>query len=55
MIGALSGSAEDTASVMDALATALVPAAEEAQTPEALALLRVFGAIGSRGLRMAAT
>ncbi|MBV9379117.1 MAG: hypothetical protein JO242_00400 [Streptosporangiaceae bacterium] len=55
MIGALSGSAEETEAVMDTLTTALVPAAEEAATPEALALLRIFGAIGSPGLRAAAT
>lgn len=55
MIGALSSSAEDTASVMETLTTTLVPAAEKAATPEALALLRIFGAIGSPGLRTAAT
>jgi hypothetical protein len=55
MIGALCGSADGETDVMAMLATSLVPAAEEAGTPEALALLRIFGAIGSPGLRAAAT
>lgn len=55
MIGALAASAADTPSVMAALTTSLVPAAEETATPEALALLRIFGAIGSPELRAAAT
>ncbi len=55
MIGALSASAADSAAVMAALTDSLVPAAEETATPEALALLRIFGAIGSPGLRAAAT
>jgi hypothetical protein len=54
MIGALSRSATDEAAAMRDLTTALVPAAEEAATPEALALLRIFAAIGSPGLRAAA-
>lgn len=54
MIGALSASAKDEASVMAALTSSLVPAAEEAATPEALALLRIFAAIGSPELRAAA-
>ena len=54
MIGALSRSAPDEAVAMRDLTTALVPAAEEAGTPEALALLRIFAAIGSPGLRAAA-
>jgi hypothetical protein len=54
MIGALSRSAADEAAAMRDLTTALVPAAEEAATPEALALLRIFAAIGSPGLRAAA-
>src|SRR5215471_7623958 len=54
MIGALSASAADTDDVMTELATSLVPAAEQAATPEALALLRIFGAIGSPELRAAA-
>jgi hypothetical protein len=55
MIGALSGAANDMADVMTVLTTSLVPAAEQAATPEALALLRIFGAIGSPELRSAAT
>ena len=55
MIGALAASAADTPNVMAALTTSLVPAAEETATPEALALLRIFGAIGSPELRAAAT
>jgi len=55
MIGALSASAADTDDVMTELATSLVPAAEQAATPEALALLRIFAAIGSPGLRASAT
>ena len=54
MIGALSASAADTGDVMTELATSLVPAAEQAATPEALALLRIFAAIGSPGLRTSA-
>jgi hypothetical protein len=54
LIGALASSASGQASLMEALAGSLVPAAEEASTPEALALLRVFGAIGSPALRAAA-
>jgi hypothetical protein len=61
MIGALSGHggggarAEVDAEVMAELATSLVPAAERDATPEALALLRVLGAIGSPELKAAAT
>jgi hypothetical protein len=54
MIGALSRAAEDESAAMRDLATALVPAAEAAATPESLALLRIFAAIGSPGLRAAA-
>jgi len=54
LIGALAASAASQSSLMDALAGSLVPAAEEACTPEALALLRVFGAVGSPALRGAA-
>jgi hypothetical protein len=54
MIGALSRSAAGEPAVMQDLTTALVPAAEEAATPEALALLRIFAAIGSPALRAAA-
>jgi hypothetical protein len=55
MIGALSASAADSAEVMTALTDSIVPAAEESATPEALALLRIFGALGSPSLRSAAT
>ncbi len=55
MIGALASGAAGGPEVMDVLATAIVPAAEESGTPEALALLRIFGAIGSAELRSAAT
>lgn len=54
MIGALSRSAQDESAAMQDLAAALVPAAEAAGTPESLALLRIFAAIGSPGLRAAA-
>jgi len=54
MIGALSASAADTDGVMTELAVSLVPAAEQAATPETLALLRIFAAIGSPGLRASA-
>jgi hypothetical protein len=53
MIGALSADAGES-DVMAALSTAVVPAAEESATPEALALLRVFGALGSPELRATA-
>ena len=55
MIGALASGAAGASEVMDVLATAIVPAAEESGTPEALALLRIFGAIGSAELRTTAT
>lgn len=54
MIGALSADAAAEADVMAALATSVVPAAEESATPEALALLRIFAALGSQSLRSAA-
>ncbi len=54
LIGALAASAAGQASLMDTLAGSLVPAAEAASTPEALALLRVFAAVGSPGLRAVA-
>jgi hypothetical protein len=54
LIGALAASAAGQASLMDTLTGSLVPAAEAAATPEALALLRVFAAVGSPGLRAAA-
>jgi hypothetical protein len=52
MLGALSAAGESD--VMAQLATSLVPDAEEDGTPEALALLRIFAAIGSPELRSAA-
>jgi hypothetical protein len=54
LIGALAASAAGPDSLMDALAGSLVPAAEAASTPESLALLRVFAAVGSAALRAAA-
>jgi hypothetical protein len=55
MIGALSRSAGGQQQAMAALAAGLVPAAAEAGTPQALALLRVLAALGDRGLRQRAT
>jgi hypothetical protein len=54
LIGALAASAASQASLMDALTGSLVPAAEAASTPAALALLRAFAAVGSPALRAAA-
>jgi len=54
LIGALAASAAGQASLTDALTGSLVPAAETAATPESLALLRVFAAVGSPALRAAA-
>jgi hypothetical protein len=54
LVGALASSAAGQASLMDTLTRSLVPAAEEAGTPESLALLRVFAAVGSPALRAAA-
>jgi hypothetical protein len=54
LIGALASSAAGQVSLMATLTGSLVPAAEAASTPEALALLRVFGAVGSPALRAAA-
>jgi len=54
LIGALASSAVSQASLMNTLTGSLVPAAETASTPEALALLRVFTAVGSPVLRDAA-
>jgi hypothetical protein len=54
LIGALASSAAGQASLLDALTGSLVPAAEAASTPEALALLRVFAAVGPPSLRAAA-
>jgi hypothetical protein len=54
LIGALAASAVGQVSLMQALTRSLVPAAEAASTPQALALLRVLAALGSPGLRTAA-
>ncbi len=54
MIAALAGGDLSPAEAMDTLREALVPTAEEAATPGALALLRVLSAIGSTELRAAA-
>lgn len=54
MIGALSADAAAEPEVMGALAASVVPAAEESGTPEALALLRIFAALGSPELRTTA-
>jgi hypothetical protein len=54
LIGALGSSAAGQASLMNALTGSLVPAALAASTPESLALLRVFAAVGSPDLRAAA-
>jgi hypothetical protein len=54
LIGALSSSAAGPASLNDALTGSLVPAAEAAGTPAALALLCVFAAVGSSALRAVA-
>ena len=54
LIGALASSAVSQASLMNTLTGSLVPAAEAASTPAALALLRVFAAVGSPALRAAA-
>jgi hypothetical protein len=53
MIGALSAG-DSESDVMAKLATSLVPAAEEEGSPEALALLRIFAAVGTPELRSAA-
>jgi hypothetical protein len=54
LLGALASSTMGPASLDSALTGSLVPAAEAASTPAALALLRVFAAIGSPALRIAA-
>lgn len=54
MIGALSANAAAEPEVMTALSSSVVPAAEESATQEALALLRIFAALGSQDLRTAA-
>jgi hypothetical protein len=55
MLGALSRSAGEGTDLMDEVAKSLVPAAEEAATPQALGLLRVLGALGSARLRETST
>jgi hypothetical protein len=54
LIGALASSAAGQASLMATLTRSLVPAAEAASTPAALALLRAFAAVGAPDLRAAA-
>jgi hypothetical protein len=54
LIGALAASAVGQDSLLRALTGSLVPAAEAASTPESLALLRIFAAVGSPALRAAA-
>jgi hypothetical protein len=54
LIGALAASAASSSALMDTLTKSLVPAAETAASPEALALLRVLTAVGSPALRTAA-
>jgi hypothetical protein len=54
LIGALAASTAGQSSLMEVLSGSLVPAAEAASTPESLALLRVFAAVGSPALRAAA-
>jgi hypothetical protein len=54
LIGALAASAAGQAALTRALTESLVPAAEAAAAPEALALLRVLAALGAPGLRAAA-
>jgi hypothetical protein len=54
LIGALASSAAGQASLMATLTGSLVPAAEAASTPAALALLRAFAAVGAPDLRAAA-
>ena len=54
LLGALSSSAAGPTSLADAIAGSLVPAAEEASTPAALALLRVLSAVGPPAVRGAA-
>jgi hypothetical protein len=54
LLGALAASAAGPASLAGALTGSLVPAAEAASTPESLALLHVFAAVGSPAVRAAA-
>lgn len=55
LIGALASSAAGPSSLTGTLTGSLVPAAEAASTPAALALLRVLAAVGSPPLRAAAS
>jgi len=54
LIGALASSAAGPASLAEALTGSLLPAAEAASTPESLALLHVFAAVGPPAVRAAA-
>jgi hypothetical protein len=54
LLGALASSAAGPASLADAIAGSLVPAAEAASTRAALALLRVLSAVGPPAVRGAA-
>jgi hypothetical protein len=54
LIGALASSAAGPSSLTNTLTGSLIPAAEAASTPAALALLRVLAAVGSPPLRAAA-
>jgi hypothetical protein len=54
LLGALASSAAGPASLADAVAGSLVPAAEAASTQAALALLRVLSAVGPPAVRGAA-
>jgi hypothetical protein len=55
MIGALARSVGGQPAAMSALGTSLIPAAEEAASREALALLRVIAVLGDPELRQKAT
>ncbi|HEV3381382.1 MAG TPA: hypothetical protein VG142_10430 [Trebonia sp.] len=55
IIGALARTTGGQPEAMSALAASLVPAAEEAATPEGLALLRIFAVLGTPELRQKAT
>jgi hypothetical protein len=54
IIGALTAAAGDEAEAMAALTGSLMPAAEEAATPTALAVLKIFSVLGSAQARRAA-
>jgi hypothetical protein len=55
LLGALTRTSSGAPAAMSELVRSLVPAAERSATPEALALLRVLGAIGTPELKAAAT